>query len=709
VSVGVALGVSGYSGRVLEELIDRLSQAGVELWTFDGPQDVKSAAGRLGVRAQAMVGAFEIERTGERIREMRRQKAREGYYIGPTPFGYTSQARVEREHLAAGVDDEPARRRAQETFPHSGELYVDEGEAAVVREVFRLYVEDRLGTRAIARRLTQAGLRTRQGAVWRTQQVQAIVKSPLYAGWVTFDEDAYKVARRASTPVRFQERHPGKHPPLVDRDTFERAEVRWRAATPCTGPQRTYILSGFVRCAEGHAAKGRSNGSECGSVYICNRRSHSGCDPTVGGCDAPTMSTEVAEAALREVLVRLFNDPDRLHAMLVEGRKLLPDTAEPAGPDLDAAIARHELHVRRCTDLLMGTAAGTPAEKVLLDRLNDTQTALAELLRQQVARPTAAKVYTLPTAFSRQDVAAFAADLDELLRTDGRRGVLTALAERHGLVITLLDAHRLQVELDVDLKATGRPVHIVWTTELVRGPTAEEWLADAQANAPLCACGCGQAITVLPKHRLVGLPRYRHNHQRSPMEAFLAACAAEGLVTISEAAARLGCGQNTFRRRVERGELPSATRTWGPAQRTFTLVPAAALRPVERLTLPTMAEALGIPRTRLRWLHDQGVLPAPDRDGNGKRLYDRADVERFRGLIASWEATVEEELEAEGWMTRQKAMRVFGLSSVALRGRTEDGRVRSAWRRVASGREAMVVSVTDCRSAAGGELQPEPG
>lgn len=71
-------------GTVLEEIIAVLRDQGVELWTFDGRQDIRSAAGRLGVRAQAMVGAFEVERTGERVREMKRQKARAGYYIGPT-------------------------------------------------------------------------------------------------------------------------------------------------------------------------------------------------------------------------------------------------------------------------------------------------------------------------------------------------------------------------------------------------------------------------------------------------------------------------------------------------------------------------------------------------------------------------------------------------------------------------------------------------
>jgi len=74
-------------GAVLEEIVSLLRNSGVELWTFDGQQDIRSAAGRLGVRAQAMVGAFEVERGGERVREMRRQKARQGYYVGPTPYG----------------------------------------------------------------------------------------------------------------------------------------------------------------------------------------------------------------------------------------------------------------------------------------------------------------------------------------------------------------------------------------------------------------------------------------------------------------------------------------------------------------------------------------------------------------------------------------------------------------------------------------------
>jgi hypothetical protein len=77
--------------------------------------------------------------------------------------------------------------------------------------------------------------------------------------------------------------------------------------------------------------------------------------------------------------------------------------------------------------------------------------------------------------------------------------------------------------------------------------------------------------------------------------------------------------------------------------------------------------------TRLRWLHDQGVLPEPRRDVNIRRLHDTSDVERLRGVIASRKAGVEEELEAEGWMTRQKAMATFGIGAQRMTAVTESG------------------------------------
>ncbi|HMX08882.1 MAG TPA: recombinase family protein [Microthrixaceae bacterium] len=695
-------------GRVLEELIDRLSAAGVELWTFDGRQDVRSAAGRLGVRAQAMVGAFEIERTGERIREMKRQKAKAGHYIGPTPFGYTGQARVQRELIAVGFEPDEARRQAEERFPHNSELHVDEVEAPTVRDAFRLYNAG-VSTGEIARRLHAAGRRTRAGGPWRASQVLDLLMAPIYAGWVTFDEHGYQIARNAFVPVKDQPRFAGRHTALVTPETFAQAEERWRRGRQNSGPPRRYALTQVMRCAEGHPARGKGTGSGEAAHYVCARRGRFGHEPARGGCDAHGMARDLAEDLVREALTRMLGQPAKLHEALVEGRRRAarPEEPLPLEPprrtDLAEAIAKQEAMVVRCTDLLIGAAAGTAAEKALLDRLAAAQETLDGLRRQHEAPHPAppARVYALPAVVAPEEVERFAGHLRQLLDQEGLTKVVGLLGAHHGLVITIVDCGSLRLDLDLDVLGNGRPAHVTWTVAVQREPTVEAWVAEAQRTAPLCACGCGEAIEILPQHRHKGIPTYRHGHSMAPMQEMVLAFNGEGLLTVNQAAEVLGIGKNTLRERVRRGEFPSEKRLW--KDRWWVLVPRSAVQGPEpkrtSMTLTELLEGLGMSRDRFRGLVARGVLPAVPRDAEGQPAYAAGDVERYREAIRTWEETVAEELAEEGWMLAQEAVRRFGLTYDRLQGMIERGEVRAERRAVFTERELLVVRVEDLAPA----------
>ena len=99
---------------------------------------------------------------------------------------------------------------------------------------------------------------------------------------------------------------------------------------------------------------------------------------------------------------------------------------------------------------------------------------------------------------------------------------------------------------------------------------SEAWVAEAQANAPLCGCGCGEVIEVKAPHRSKGLPTYRPGHGPGPYTALIAEANAEGLLTIAQAAERMGRSENYVRRRAHRGEYEVVTRQWG--RRRVTLV-----------------------------------------------------------------------------------------------------------------------------------------
>ncbi len=684
-------------GRVLEDLIERLSSRSIEVCTFDGPLDLRSSAGRLSVRAQAMVGAFEIERTGERIREMKRQKARGGIYVGPTPFGYTSQARVQRE-LTPVLGEDEARRQAEGQHPHRGDLVVDEAEALVVRLVFGLYVNEGWGTRKIGQYLTAKGLRTRNGAVWSTQQIRAMVKNPLYAGYVTFDEVGFKEARKAFNPVHVQPRYPGKHPAIIDTDTFAKSETRWSAISKreVTARPATYALSGLSVCPHGHRVKARASEAGSRAYYTCTKRAIYGPRVEDGGCTATPMHTETAEAAVANALAELFADPASLHRNLAAAaRAREPERVRHDADDRAAvagALAQEETAVARCTQLLLAATPGSGVEEVLLARLNEGQGRVVAL-RAQLEDQPASQVVVLPTVPTKGQVAALCEDLAARLDEGGLQELLQLMAEHHGLVVTIVDATRLLVELDIEVK--GRSAHLAVEVALEAAPSNDEWVAATQATAPTCGCGCGEAIVVRPRHRSKGLPSYIKGHTPGAAGPIREAANAEGWLTITQAASRLGIGVNTMRRRVARGDYEA--RTVKARRNVMTLVAESGLLPeaVKRLTSPEFAKALGIARSRLRWFERQGVLPEPTKEASGKRLYAQGEVVPARRAIAEWEAAQAAALEAEGWVTRVRAIRELGVSPKALGRLVARGDVAQEMRPVASGRVVAVVRVDD--------------
>ncbi len=110
----------------------------------------------------------------------------------------------------------------------------------------------------------------------------------------------------------------------------------------------------------------------------------------------------------------------------------------------------------------------------------------------------------------------------------------------------------------------------------------DEWVEREQGKH-FCACGCGEAIKILPSHHAPskrGIPRYIHTHNVSPMEEIVAGIAAEGLMTSGMAVEALGIGTTSWYRYIARGLISGEARTYGKRQITvFRREDVEALRP----------------------------------------------------------------------------------------------------------------------------------
>ena len=132
---------------------------------------------------------------------------------------------------------------------------VDDERAAVIRRIFRHYVEDGMGAPAIVETLTSDGVPpARPGASWHATQINRILRNEAYRGtwW-------YGKARHTATDSGMRV-HPQPRdswvgvpfPPLVDEETWERARaLRVRRRTRSPRNTRTFhLLQHLVRCSE---------------------------------------------------------------------------------------------------------------------------------------------------------------------------------------------------------------------------------------------------------------------------------------------------------------------------------------------------------------------------------------------------------------------------------------------------------------------------
>lgn len=169
-----------------------------------------------------------------------------------------------------------------------GKYVIQPEESEIVRRIYAEYLAG-VGQRAIVRELTENDVKTKRGFNFDQKKLQYILTNPVYTG---------KVRRKIDGVMQVV---PGSHEPIIDQETFDRAQERRKEQERIYGKYaraegNDRMLKGILRCGNcGGAMVAKENGTrmQCAAYGggACNR-SHS-------------VGTHLAEA---EILGKLQED-----------------------------------------------------------------------------------------------------------------------------------------------------------------------------------------------------------------------------------------------------------------------------------------------------------------------------------------------------------------------------------------------------------------
>ncbi len=124
-------------------------------------------------------------------------------------------------------------------------------EVALVRDVYKLYLDERLSEPAIAQRLNSAGVPSEFGRPWTHSMVNSLLTNPKYCGTLVFNRRSCKLSsRRKRNPADEWVLNEGAISPVVSLALFEEAQRERGRRLRRYGPDE--LLSLLRTCHEMH-------------------------------------------------------------------------------------------------------------------------------------------------------------------------------------------------------------------------------------------------------------------------------------------------------------------------------------------------------------------------------------------------------------------------------------------------------------------------
>jgi site-specific DNA recombinase len=237
--------------------------------------------------------------------------------------------------------------------PQTKRYVINEMEAAVIRSIFRQYV-DGVGYNQILDYLNGMGIHTKRGQAFGKNSLHSILKNEKYVGKYIFNRKLDKDISGKRSPTLKPKKDwiivPDGMPAIIDQVTFDMTQAKMAYNKKNSGSfkaKEIYLLSGLIRCGVCGASM-YGNTRVCGrnksrySSYRCSDRAqHKGCE------NKEIRRDYIDSYVLDELYRNLFNNTSitKLAAMLNEynQKKSSESNIELGQANLELAETGHKI------------------------------------------------------------------------------------------------------------------------------------------------------------------------------------------------------------------------------------------------------------------------------------------------------------------------------------------------------------------------------
>lgn len=206
-------------------------------------------------------------------------------------------------------------------------LTVNEEEAEIIRIIFDLYGNQRLGTRTISKRLMELGYTSREGNAFNTLTIRHILENPKYKGWYCGNKSQsvdYRTKRNVLLDESEWVTHPDPSiPAIVSEELWNRANALYKrrreemkSHSSGISFHNRYPYSAKIYCEEHRTTFHRQiiqtkNGQQ--EVWQCKvYRSHGR-----AACSAPQIRSSDLDLILSDIFKELVRDKEKIIDSLV--------------------------------------------------------------------------------------------------------------------------------------------------------------------------------------------------------------------------------------------------------------------------------------------------------------------------------------------------------------------------------------------------------